>query len=239
MENKIMIKDIPVNERPRERALLQGVSSLSNEELLSIILKNGTREYSVKTLSSSVLSLVGSIIGLKDITLNTLTKIPGIGKVKAIELLSALELGKRVYYRVDKEKIKLNNTRLVYEYFKDLVIDEKQECFYAIYLDTKSYLISFRMLFKGTINTSCVHPREIFKYAFLESAYSIIVFHNHPSGYAIPSREDEILTDSLFKIGSLMAIPVVDHIIFGKDSYYSFYEQKNTVITSHCNAMAW
>ena len=84
------------------------------------------------------------------------------------------------------------------------------------------------MLFKGTINTSCVHPREIFKYAFLESAYSIIVFHNHPSGYAIPSREDEILTDSLFKIGSLMAIPVVDHIIFGKDSYYSFYEQKNT-----------
>jgi DNA repair protein RadC len=85
-----------------------------------------------------------------------LTNIPGIGEVKAIELLSALELGKRVYYRVEKNNIKLNSSSAIYEYFKDLVIDEKQEHFYAIYLDTKSYLISYKLLFKGTINTSCI-----------------------------------------------------------------------------------
>ena len=225
--NNIKIKDIPINDRPRDRLIKYGVSSLSNEELLSIILKNGTKEYSVKDLSNNVLSLVSKVSDLKYLTLSSLTKIPGIGSVKAIELLSALELGKRVYYRVEKEKVKLNNSRVIYEYFRDLVIDEKQECFYAIYLDTKSYLISYKLLFKGTINTSCVHPREIFKYAFLDSAYSIIVFHNHPSGDEKPSKDDEVLTKSLFEIGSLVCIPVVDHIIFGRDSYFSFYEYLN------------
>ena len=100
----------------------------------------------------------------------------------------------------------------------------EQECFYAIYLDTKSYLITYKLLFKGTINTSCVHPREIFKNAFINSAYSIIVFHNHPSGEVSPSIEDKELTESLFNIGKLMAIPVIDHIIFGKSTYFSFYE---------------
>ena len=222
--NNTKIKDIPFTERPREKGILYGVCNLSNEELISIILKTGTKDYSVKELSSKVLSSVKNINDLRNVTLNHLTSINGIGEVKAIELLSALELGKRVYYVKNKEKVKLNNTKKVYEFFKDLFINETQENFYAVYLDTKSNLISYKLLFKGTLNSSCVHPREIFKYAFLESAYSIIVIHNHPSGDTTPSLEDEKLTNMLFEIGKIIAIPVVDHVIISSDSYFSFYE---------------
>ena len=222
-----MIKDMLDSERPRERAIKYGVKNLSNEELLSIIIKTGTKNCSVKELSNQILSKLKNINELKNLSINSLTKINGIGKVKAIEILSSLELGKRVYYQVDKDNIKLNNSKLIYEYFKDIFINEKQENFYAIYLDAKSKLITYKLLFKGTINSSCVHPREVFKYAFLESAYSIIVIHNHPSGDPTPSSQDEEVTYMLFQIGKLMAIPVVDHIVFGKNKYFSFYESMN------------
>jgi DNA repair protein RadC len=227
-KKNIMIKDIPLSERPRERAIKYGIENLSNEDLLSIIIKTGTKDLSVKMLSNKILSLTKNINDFQNLTIQVLTNIHGIGKVKAIELLSALELGKRVYYKVEKEKVKLNNSKVIYNYFKDLVVDDKQENFYAIYLDTKSYLITYKLLFKGTVNTSCVHPREVFKYAFLESAYSIIVVHNHPSGDASPSSQDTEVTSSLMKIGSLVSIPVVDHIIIGNNNYFSFYEYMNS-----------
>ncbi len=219
-----MIKDIIKSERPRERLLEVGEKSLSNEELLSIILKTGTKNISVKDLSRKILNEIKDISNLKDMTYNKLIKIKGIGTVKAIEILASLELGRRVYYRNVKQKIKLNNTTLVFEHFKNLFIDETQENFYALYLNTKTELISYKLLFKGTINTSVVHPREIFKYAFLESANSIIVIHNHPSNNTTPSKEDIELTNKLFEIGNIMAIPIIDHIIIGIDNYYSFYE---------------
>lgn len=220
----VLIKDIPINERPRERLIKYGVNNLSNEELLSIILRSGSKNISVKMLSNQILKNIENISELKNITLNKLIKIDGIGKVKAIELLASLELGKRVYYNNEKIDIKLNNTNKIFEYFKDLFINEKQENFYAIYLNSKSKLISYRLLFKGTINSSCVHPREVFKYAFLESAYCIVVIHNHPSGDSTPSHEDEETTKALMEIGKLVAVPVVDHIIFGNNNYFSFYE---------------
>lgn len=225
--SKIMIKDIPLSERPRERLLKYGKESLSNEELLSIILKTGTKNYSAKELSNHILKNFKNIKEMKYITINKLTKINGIGEVKAIELLAALELGKRVYYIEQKEKVLLNSSKKIYEYFKNIFIEEYQECFYALYLDTKSKLISYKLLFKGTINSSCVHPREVFKNAFLESAYSIIVIHNHPSGDPTPSNEDIKVTETLMQIGKIMAIPVVDHIIIGNNQYYSFYEFMN------------
>lgn len=220
----IMIKDINIEERPRERLIKYGSHNLSNEELLSIILKTGTKNSSVKTLANLILKEIDSISSLKDMTINKLTNIKGIGKVKAVEVLASLELGKRVYYLKDKEDIILNNSTKVFEYFRYYLMYEKQENFIAVYLDSKSRLISYKVLFKGTLNTSCVHPREIFKYAFLESAYSIIVIHNHPSGDVEPSLPDIELTNSLFKIGMLMGIKIVDHIIIGKTKYYSFYE---------------
>ncbi len=223
----IMIKELNEDEKPRERLIKYGKESLSNEELLSIILKTGTKNYSVKTLAKLVLKEINNINELKDITINKLMSVKGIGKVKAIEILASLELGKRVYYLKQKNNIKLNNTDKVFEYFRYMLMYENQENFIAVYLDSKSRLISYKVLFKGTLNTSYVHPREIFKYAFLESAYSIIVIHNHPSGEVDPSNQDIELTNNLFKIGSLMGIPIVDHIIIGKEKYFSFYKMMN------------
>lgn len=225
----IMIKDINKEERPRERLIKFGVDNLSNEELLSIILKTGTKNYSVKTLANLVLKEIDSINSLKDITINKLISIKGIGKVKAIEILASLELGKRVYYLKDKKDIILNNSTKVFEYFKDILMYEKQENFIAVYLDSKSRLISYKSLFKGTLNASFVHPREIFKYAFLESAYSIIIIHNHPSGEVDPSSPDIELTNNLFNISKVIGIPLVDHVIIGKTKYYSFYENMHNL----------
>lgn len=223
----LKIKDIPNQERPRERLKKYGPNNLSNEELLSIILKTGTKKYSVKQVALILLSEIKDISKLNDITISKLTKIEGIGEVKAIELLASIELGKRIFTNRTKEDIKFNNSKKIYEYFKEKLKYENQENFFAIYLDSKSKLISYKLLFKGTLNSSCVHPREIFKYAHLESAYSIIVIHNHPSGDVTPSKEDEQTTINLMEIGKLMGIPVIDHIIIGKDKYFSFYEYMN------------
>ncbi len=222
-----MIKDMLESERPRERLLNDGVESLSNEELLSIIIKTGTKNISVKELSRNILKELNNINDLKDITINKLINIKGIGKVKAIEIIASIELGKRVYIQNNKEEVTLNNSSKIYEYFRNIFINEKQENFYAIYLNTKSKLISYKLLFKGTINTSCVHPREIFKYAFLESAYSVVVIHNHPSGDPTPSKMDDELTQVLFNIGKVMSLPILDHIIIGNNKYYSYYEEMN------------
>lgn len=219
-----MIRDMLNSEKPRERLLKYGSSSLSNEELIAIILKTGYKNKSSIEVARILLNEIEDITKLRYTTLNKLTNINGIGNVKAIELLASLELGKRVYYEKEKSQIILNNTTKVFEYFKDIFIYENQENFYAIYLDSKSKLISYRLLFKGTLNSSVVHPREVFKYAFLESASSIIVMHNHPSGDVTPSIEDKETTRKLIEIGKLVAIPIVDHLIFGKDKYYSFYE---------------
>lgn len=223
----IMMKEIIKMERPRERLISVGVNNISNEDLLSIIIKTGTKNQSVKTLSLKILNEFKGIEGLKNITISNLSKIKGIGIVKAVEIIAAIELGKRVYYNKNIEEIDFSNTRKVYEYFKNILINEQQENFYAVYLNTKNKVISYKLLFKGTINKSCVHPREIFKLAFLESAYSIIVLHNHPSGEVTPSKEDIEVTTSLIKIGKLVGIPVLDHIIIGKNNYYSFYENTN------------
>ena len=220
----IKIKDMAEEEKPRERLLNVGKENLSNEELISIILKTGTKGYSVKTLSSLIMSEYKSIENLQNATVNKLLKIKGIGKVKAIELIAALELGKRVYRNQKSKKVNFGNTNNVYNFFKNIVDGEKQELFFAAYLDTKNNLISYKMLFKGTINTSCVHPREIFKHAFLESAYSIIVVHNHPSGDTTPSKLDMEFTSHLFEIGNIVGIPLLDHIIVSNEGYYSFYE---------------
>lgn len=221
--NNTLIKDLPISDRPRERFLKYGKENLSNNELISILLNNGTKNMSVKELSDNILKEINDISELKNLTLNKLKNIKGIGEVKAITLLSALELGKRVYYQNNKTKIKMNRADLIYEYLKDELINETQEHFYALYLDSKKNLIDKKLLFVGTLNKSIVHPREIFKHAYLLSASSIIVVHNHPSGDTIPSKEDIILTKQLVEIGKINGILIIDHIIIG-NNYYSFYE---------------
>lgn len=221
----MLIKEIPVEERPRERLLKLGSSSLSNEELLAIILKNGTKGVSAKELALEILKRIKSINNLKDINIYTFDNIKGLGLVKKIELLAILELGKRIYLEnklIKKEKY--NNPKLIYEDSKSLFLGLKQECFYCLYLDTKKNLIERKLLFMGTIDKSLIHPREVFKNAYLCSASSIICLHNHPSGDVLPSKADIEITKSLIKIGNIQGIQLVDHIIISENNYFSFFE---------------
>lgn len=221
--NNTLIKNIPKSERPRERLKKYGKENISNEELLSIILNTGTKNKSVKDISNLILSKINDITDLKDITLNSLKQIDGIGEVKAIKILASIELGKRVYMDKNLVNIKMDTPEKIYNYMKNEVEGKNQEYFYAIYLDSKKNLIDKKLLFIGTLNKSIVHPREIFKYAYLLSASSIICVHNHPSGDTIPSKEDLNLTKALVEIGKMQGINIIDHIIIGKN-YYSLYQ---------------
>lgn len=219
------IKDLPEECRPRERAIKEGVNNLSLEELLAILIGKGLKDLSSKEVALNLIKKSKTASNLVNISYNQLLEIQGIGPTKAIELLSALELGKRLYLKVDNnQKIILRYAEDIYQYMKYLFYERKQEYFYCIYLNPKCEVIERRLLFMGTMNRSIVHPREIFKYAYLNSASSIICVHNHPSGNIKPSREDIRLTESLVELGKVNAIPIVDHLIIGDSNYYSFYE---------------
>lgn len=218
------MKEIPKEERPRERALKYGIEKLSNQELLMIILKTGTKDKTVQEVSLELLTMFGSLSNLCNMTVSKVSSIKGIGKIKAIELICCLELGKRIFLEQQtKKKLLLNPT----EIWKDslyLFFGKKQEYFYCFYFNHKQELIERKLLFMGTINRSVVHPREVFKEAYLLSASSIVCLHNHPSNDVRPSKEDIRFTNSLVEIGKIQGIPIVDHIIVGETGYYSFYE---------------
>ena len=218
----IEFKKIPNMDKPRERLVKYGAENLSNEELISIIIKTGSKKYSVKEVALKLLEQIGDISKLKDIGINSITKIDGIGRVKAIELKAAIELGKRVYVnKTDNNKyIKVSSD--VYEYIKEDVVLKKQEYFYCLYLDTKNKVIAKKCLFIGTLNNSTVHPREIFKEAYLLSANKIICIHNHPSGDVTPSKEDINITRKINEISIIHGIELLDHVIIGNNCYYSF-----------------
>lgn len=219
------LKDLPVSERPREKLLKYGKDNLSDSELLAIILKTGTREYSAIDLGINLVKEIGSIVNLKDLSYEKLVNIKGIGNAKAVEILAVCELCKRIYYNISSfEKEKFSTPQIIYEKNKYLFDGVLQEHFYCLYLDSKKNLIERKLLFMGTLNKSVVHPREIFKEAYKLSASSIVCMHNHPSGDKTPSKEDIYLTRSLMELGDINGIPIVDHIIFTDDDYYSFYE---------------
>lgn len=221
----VRIKDIPLNDRPCERLIINGVGTLSNEELLAIIFKTGTKGNSAKDLSNELLSKVEDIKDLKNINLEFLRKIKGIGTSKACNLLACIELGKRINREVEKiNDVQLKSSQLVYKFYKDRIGDLKQEHFYCVYLDNSKKIIKDKLLFIGTVNYSLVHPREVFKEAYLLGASAIICIHNHPSGNTIPSKQDIDITSLLIKAGELLGIKVIDHIIIGHNNYYSFLE---------------
>ena len=220
----IRMKDMPLSERPRERLINKGVSSLSDAELLAIVLKTGTKDVSAKVLATQLLKKIGSIRNLKNITFNELIKIKGIGIAKACQILALQELNKRM--NIVQEKIvnvRITTPETVYNYYKNIV-SEDQEYFYCLFLDANKKVLKEKLLFMGTVNQSLVHPRDIFKEAYLANAVAFVCVHNHPTGDVRPSGEDILITDRLNKIGFLMGIKLVDHIIVGKDKYYSFLE---------------
>lgn len=193
--------------------------------MLAIILRCGTKKYSVKDLARELLKMVSTIEELKQIPYEQLVQMPGIGPAQACNLLATIELGKRIHRPVATlQQVKLNGTKTVYEYYRYQLGEKKQEHFYCIYLDQQKKVIRDKCLFIGTVNRSLIHPREIFKEAYLLSASYLLCIHNHPSGNVIPSKEDIEMTQYLVQIGTVLGILIIDHVIIGRDAYYSFYE---------------
>lgn len=219
----LRIKDIPDFERPRERLLSTGASNLSNEELLAIILRCGTKQKSAKELSLDLLKELKTLPDLKKLTIHKIMSINGIGISKATMLLAVIELGRRIFSSdTISNRCNYTSSLMIYENVRNLFKDKEQEYFYCLYFDNKQHLIGQELLFMGTVNRSVVHPREVFKYAYLYSATAIVCLHNHPSGDIHPSKEDIKLTEALVSIGEINKIPILDHIIIGNNNYYSF-----------------
>lgn len=218
------LKALPTNELPRERLIQNGASTLSNEELLSIIFRTGIKDMSVKEVSNNLLTKLDSISDLANMSISELAETKGVGLVKAVTLLASLELGKRVYSNPLEKGVLLNNTYLVHETFKSLFKSLLQEKFVVIYLNTKKELIAYDIMFVGTLDSTSFHPREVLRGSIKRSASAIIVMHNHPSGGVTPSNNDILLTKQLVKCCNLMGIPLLDHLITNGQDYYSFFD---------------
>ena len=222
------LKELPNEEKPRERLIKYGKENISNNELIEIILKSGTKSIGLKEISHNILSSVNNINELKNMEISRLEKIMGMSKIKAIELVAAIELGRRVYNDDGySDLVKLTSPESIVNYFYNEYKNIHQEIFYVVYLDNQKNYIDKKLLFKGTVNYSLVHPREIFKEAYLMSASYIICIHNHPSGNSSPSGNDIELTKRIKDIGILHGISLIDHIIIGNGNYYSFYQDNN------------
>jgi len=222
--NEVLIKDLPIEERPRERLVQYGAESVSAAELLAIILRTGVRQQSAVNLAKLILQKTEGIKNLNEISLNQLTEIPGIGPSKAVQIMASIELGKRISQSLLEKERHLEIIRTPKQCF-DLLGNElkylKQEHFIVLSLDIKDRLIARDTVFIGAINASLVHPREVFAIAIKRLATKIICVHNHPSGDPEPSEQDVLMTNWIAEAGVMMKIPLHDHVIISAKDYRS------------------
>lgn len=222
--NHLMVRDYPTEELPRERMIKEGSTQLTNQELLAILLRTGTRNESVFQLSARILSECKSIRHLSDISIDELMGIKGVGPAKAVHIKAAVELGHRVIKKKN-ENLSIRSPQDAAQYLMGLIGMEQQEKLYALYLSTKNQILHEKIIFVGSLNASIVHPREIYKEAVKSSAASIIVAHNHPSGDPEPSSEDLQVTKRLVQAGEVLGIECLDHLIIGDGRYMSLKEK--------------
>lgn len=225
-QSNFKLKDLPENERPRERLLSLGPAALSNSELLSLILNKGTKDHPVHVLSQKILSTFGDIFALKRISIGEILSIKGIGIAKACELMACIELSRRLSGTPILRSETYTSSNKIYNLIKPYLEDKQKEHFLIITLDARYRLIAMDNISIGTVNQSLVHPREIFKAAINRRASYIILAHNHPSGDSNPSKEDLIITDKLIDISALIGIPIIDHVIVGQSNYISFKDEE-------------
>ncbi len=218
------VKEMALEERPREKMLSKGEKSLSNAELLAILLRTGTRNKNVIELANYIINKdFQGIRYLKDITIEELCNIEGVGLSKATQIKAALELGSRISsFKPDRYKVK--NPWDIYKYYMDELRYLRKEVFKVVLLNTKNEIITDVDISTGTLNSSLVHPREVFIEAIRRSANKMILIHNHPSGSIEPSSEDKNITQRLIKCGEIVGIEIIDHIIIGDGLYFSFKE---------------
>jgi DNA repair protein RadC len=216
----VLIKDIPLNERPREKFKKHGASRLGDAELLAIILQTGTKGESVVTMCNRLIAKYG-LDYLATASFEELQEIRGIGPAKAMQIMVLFEFSKRcnISKRVE---IKIKSAKDVFEYAKQVLQNEDKEHFMVLHLNSKHIILKHNIISIGILNSAPVHPREVFKSAIKDSVNSIILVHNHPSGDPEPSLEDIKITKKLVDAGTLLEISVLDHVIVGNGTYYSF-----------------
>ncbi|WP_292372605.1 RadC family protein [Methanosarcina sp. UBA411] len=222
--NNVRIHDIPEEERPRERLIRNGPESLSNAELLGIILRTGSKEENVVSLSNRILSKY-SIKQLSLTNVSRLMQENGVGKAKAAQIAAVFELARRLETFVEEPKRKICSPKDVYTLMYPKMREQKKEKFITLCLDTKNQILKEEVVSIGSLNASIVHPREVFKSALMESSASVIMVHNHPSGDPSPSREDIMVTKKIVEGGKLLGIDVLDHIIIGDGRYVSLKDE--------------
>lgn len=218
------IKEMPIFERPREKLINEGVEILSNTELLAIILRTGSRDKSVIELAKDVLYRLENISDLKKLTLEELLKVNGIKVAKATSIIAAIELGKRLEKASYHTEV-IESAKDIYYKMKFLE-NENQENFYCMFLNTRLAIIKYELIYKGTVDQMVIHPRDIFIKAIKANASYIILVHNHPTGNANPSKADKTTTKALTEVSEIINIEILDHIIIGKNQFYSFKEAK-------------
>ena len=220
------LNEFPQEMRPRERMEAVGVERLTDTELLAILLATGSKETNVLDLASNLLQVHKGITGLENLSLTELTKQKGIGKAKATTILAAVELGKRVHNSTVAYRTVINSSSDAGVMLESRMRHLDREHFQVLLLNGANAIISIETVSIGTLDQSLVHPREVFKQAIRHSASTIILAHNHPSGSCVPSELDFEVTERLVEVGKMIGIPVIDHIVIGEDSYYSFFENE-------------
>ena len=214
---------------PRERLAKEGVEALSNQELLAILLRTGTRQASVFEVAQKVLSNLSSLTDLKKMTLQELQSLSGIGRVKAIELQAMIELGHRIHKHETLEMESILSSQKLAKKMQQELGHKKQEHLVALYLNTQNQIIHQQTIFIGSATRSIAEPREILHYAIKHMATSLILVHNHPSGAVAPSRNDDHVTKLVKEACDLMGIVLLDHLIVSHSSYFSYREKTDLI----------
>ncbi|ABB23481.1 RadC family protein [Pelodictyon luteolum] len=216
------IHDLDPENRPRERFLSSGPSALSSAELLALVLRSGTRHLNIVDTCQRIIAENG-LERLASMTLGELQKTPGIGQAKAMQIVAIFELNNRLHHTRNTNR-RVQGAKDVFEYMSGRIPDETQEHLFVLHLNTKNQVTKCVRVTVGTLNASLIHPREVFKSAIRESAHAIILVHNHPSGDTEPSNADRQVTTLLKQASAVIQIDLLDHVIIGKTSWFSFRE---------------
>ena len=221
------VKDLPIDDRPREKLLLRGAQNLTDAELLAILLRTGTKGKSVVSIAQEMINNESNLAKLAAKSSTDLIKTTGIGKDKAATLLAAFEISRRILSQTKWfSQKKITSPSDVAEIFIPLLRDEVKEQFLVVCLSSANKIIRSERISIGNLNSSVVHAREIFKAAIENNSASIILIHNHPSENPEPSNEDIAITKKLVEAGKIMDIPIFDHIIIAGNAYTSFVERR-------------
>jgi len=224
-EKLFTVRDMPREERPRERLQALGAGNLSSQELLAIVLGRGVAGKPVMAIAQELMGRFGSVNGISEATIEELSRIKGLGSAKAVQLKACFELARRREMVSDGEDYTITNPQSVVKAVRARIKDKAKEHFMLITLNTRNKVTSIDSVSVGTLNASLVHPREVFREAIKQSASSVVLAHNHPSGDEAPSEEDLKITKRLVEAGKIIGIEVLDHIVIGKDAFCSFKEK--------------